>query len=125
MKWTNETMTTNCVDVKNGLPEFNYTVEYPRTMSKEGASWEQLTDYDPTLYVVASLRQETDSQWVVDDADWKIEIYSGYHSLYYSSYFNMKNYTMENGFWYDGERMTTGNWNFNSTVFKASERESE
>jgi len=60
---------------------------------------------------------------VVDDCDWKIEIYCGRGDLYYSSYFNMKNYTMQNGFWFNSERMTTGTWNFNSTAFKASERE--
>lgn len=54
-------MTATFVDIKNALPEFNYTVEYPTTMSKDGASWKQLTDYDPTLYVLASPRQETDN----------------------------------------------------------------
>jgi len=72
-----------------------------------------------------SPRQDYEDQWVVEDTDWKIEIYCSHGNLYYSSYFNMKNYTMENGFWFNDERMTTGLWNFNGTVFKASEREPE
>ena len=99
-------MTATFEDKEHEPADFNYTVRMPITMSEYESEWMQLTLSDPELWVLASTRQDSDEQWAVNDADWKIEIYSDYGEMFYSSYFNMQSYTMESGFWFDGERMT-------------------
>jgi hypothetical protein len=58
-----------------------------------------LRESDPLIKVQATVRQDDDPEWEVEDSEFKIQIWIDDRDTYISTYFDMDDLMMENGLW--------------------------
>jgi hypothetical protein len=77
-----------------------------------------LRESDPLIKVQATVRQDDDPEWEVEDSEFKIQIWIDDRDTYISTYFDMDDLMMENGLWRgEKNRITTGAWDMNASSF--------
>ena len=86
MNFTGGNFTANFTNGPGGESDL---IEVPITSSsKDVGNWRVLQE-NPEIQIQASVRQPSDPEWVVLDADWKIQFWIKEGDVYISSYFDL------------------------------------
>ena len=85
-------------------------IEVPVTSSSKNVGNWRVLQSDPEIQIQASVRQNSDPEWEVLDANWKIQFWMRDGDVYVSSYFNLQKAILETGLWVGDERLTRGIW---------------